>query len=83
MNEIQVFGIIISGLFSIVAYFVKQLHSDFKRVERDLSEVRSNSGLIKTEFKGMSQLLSQRIDFLERRILHIESVFDANSNKEG
>jgi hypothetical protein len=78
MNEIQIFGIIISGLFSIVAFFVKQLHSDFKRVERDLSEVKSNSRLIKTEFKGVFRLLSQRIEFLERRILHIENSSAAN-----
>lgn len=82
MSDIQFFGIIISLLFSIVVFFVKQLHSDFKRVEKDLAEVKTNSSLIKTEFKGVSELLSQRIDFLERRILHIETACAANNLKD-
>ena len=82
MNEIHVFGIVISLLFSIVVFFVKQLHSDFKRVERDLSEMKSNSILIKSEFKGVSELISQRIEFLERRIQHIETSGTIGNHKE-
>ena len=77
MNELQLFGIIISMLLSVVAFFVKQLHRDFKRVEKDLSEVKTTTTLIKTEFKGINELMNQRIEFMEKRLGHIESfIFD-------
>ena len=66
-------GALISLLLTIVAFFIKQLHSDFKRVEKDLSEVKTTVSLIKAEFKGMNELMNQKIDFLEKRVSHIES----------
>ena len=53
-----IFGSIISVLLSIVAYFIKQLHSDFIRMEKDLTEVKTMAILIKTEFKNSNDLLS-------------------------
>ena len=47
-----VFGSLISMLLAIVAYFIKQLHSDFKKMEKDLTEVKTMALLIKTEFKN-------------------------------
>jgi hypothetical protein len=82
MNEFQVFGIIISVLLSVVAFFSKQLHGDFKRVEKDLSEVKTTTSLIKTEFKGINDLMNQRIEFLEKRLNHIES-FIFNNKENG
>lgn len=78
MNELQLFGILISILLSVVAFFIKQLHRDFKRVEKDLGEVRTTTSLIKTEFKGINDLMNQRIEFLEKRINHIESIIFHN-----
>jgi len=73
---------LLSALLAIVAYFLKQLHSDFKRVEKDVTEVKSTTALIKAEFKGINELMNQRIEFLEKRISHIES-FIFNSNEHG
>lgn len=73
MNEFQLFGIIISLLLSVVAFFVKQLHRDFKHVEKDLGEVKATTSLIKTEFKGINDLMNQKIEFLEKRLTHIET----------
>ncbi len=73
MNELQVFGVIISVLLSVVAFFTKQLHRDFKRVEKDLAEVKTTTSLIKTEFKGINDLMNQKIEFLEKRLTHVES----------
>ena len=47
-----IFGSITSLLLSVVAYFIKQLHSDFRRMEMDISEVKTTTMLIKTEFKS-------------------------------
>ena len=75
MSEFQVFGIIISLLLSVVAFFTKQLHRDFKHVEKDVSEMKNTTSLIKTEFKGINELMNQKIEFLEKRINHFESTF--------
>jgi hypothetical protein len=64
-----------SGLLGVVAYFLKQLLTDFKRVEKDLSEVKTTTALIKTEFKGINDLMNQKIEFLEKRLNHFETVF--------
>ena len=56
------FGSLISLLLSVVAYFIKQLHTDFKRMEKDLVEVKTMALLIKSEFKSSSDLLNQKVD---------------------
>jgi hypothetical protein len=73
-NTDMLFYSIISVLLAVVAYFIKQLHSDFKRVEKDMSEVKTTTSLIKAEFKGINELMNQRIEFLERRLNHVESI---------
>lgn len=67
-----VFGSVISMLLTIVAYFIKQLHSDFKKMEKDLTEVKTMALLIKTEFKNSYDLLNQKVDYLEHRVNIIE-----------
>lgn len=66
---------LMSVLLAIVAYFLKQLHTDFKRVEKDVTEVKATTALIKNEFKGINDLMNQKIEFLEKRINHFESPF--------
>ena len=67
-----VFGSVISLLLTVVAYFMKQLHSDFKKIEKDLTEVKTMALLIKTEFKNSYDLLNQKVDYLEHRVNIIE-----------
>jgi len=64
-----------TGLLAVVAYFLRQLLMDFKRVEKDVSEVKTTTAIIKTEFKGINDLMNQKIEFLEKRINHFESLF--------
>ncbi len=66
---------LLSVLLGVVAFFLKQLHSDFKRVEKDVMEVKTITALIKTEFKGINDLMNQKIEFIEKRINHFESIF--------
>ena len=42
------FGTLITLLLSIVAYFIKQLHTDFKSMEKDLVEVKTMALIIKS-----------------------------------
>lgn len=71
-NLTMLFGTLISVLLSVVAYFIKQLHTDFKRMEKDLVEVKTMALLIKTEFKSGNDLLNQKVEYLENRIHTIE-----------
>jgi hypothetical protein len=70
---------LLSVMLGVVAFFLKQLHSDFKRVEKDVTEVKTITALIKTEFKGINELMNQRIEFLEKRLTHIETYIFKNS----
>ncbi len=74
-NEITLnvlFGSVSSVLLAIVAYFIRQLHSDFKSMEKDISEVKTMALLIKTEFKNSYDLLNQKVEYLEQRVTKLE-----------
>lgn len=74
------FGSVSSMLLAIVAYFIRQLHSDFKSMEKDITEVKTMALLIKTEFKNSYDLLNQKVDFLEQRVSKLE--FNQLKNQE-
>lgn len=77
-----VFGSIISLLLGIVAFFIKQLHADFKRMEKDLTEVKTMALLIKTEFKNSYDLLNQKVGYLENRVNNLEQNILKISNND-
>lgn len=66
------FGFISSVLLGIVAYFIKQLHTDFKSMEKDISEVKTMALIIKTEFKTSYDILTKKVDYLEQRVNTLE-----------
>ena len=76
------FGTLITLLLSIVAYFIKQLHTDFKSMEKDLIEVKTMALIIKTEFKSGNDLLNQKVEFLEKRVSKIELTLFKNQDHE-
>ena len=78
----MLFGSLISILLSVVAYFIKQLHTDFKRMEKDLVEVKTMALIIKTEFKSGNDLLNQKVEYLEKRVNNIELSILKNQDNE-
>ena len=83
VNYITVlFGSLISILLSVVAYFIKQLHTDFKRMEKDLVEVKTMALIIKTEFKSGNDLLNQKVEYLEKRVQTLEISIFKNQDYE-
>ena len=83
INNITVlFGTLITLLLSIVAYFIKQLHTDFKSMEKDLVEVKTMALIIKTEFKSGNDLLNQKVEYLEKRVNNIELTIYKNQDYE-
>lgn len=78
----EIFYIVTSGLLGVVTYFLKQLLNDFKRVEKDVMEMKATMALLKTEFKGINDLMNQRIEFLEKRLSHIEGIIFKSKTHE-
>ncbi len=76
------FGTLITLLLSIVAYFIKQLHTDFKSMEKDLVEVKTMALIIKAEFKSGNDLLNQKVEYLEKRVNNIELTILKNQDYE-
>ena len=77
------FGILISILLSLVVYFVRLLHVDFRRMQNDIAEVKQTTSLIKSEFKSGLELIGQRVGQLEAKVKQIESVFfNMNRNEK-
>jgi hypothetical protein len=77
-NTEVVFYFVVSGLLGVVTYFLKQLLGDFKRVEKEVLEMKATMALLKAEFKGINELMNQRIEFLEKRLAHIEGLIFRN-----
>lgn len=77
-NTEVVFYFVVSGLLGVVTYFLKQLLGDFKRVEKEVLEMKATMALLKAEFKGINELMNQRIEFLEKRLAHIEGLIYRN-----
>jgi len=69
------FGVVISILLSLVVYFVRLLHVDFRRMPKDVAEVKTTTQLIKSEFKGGLELINQRVGQLEAKMKQFETIF--------
>mgnify|MGYP006911039973 CR=1 FL=1 len=54
----------------------------FEIQEKDLVEVKTMALLIKTEFKSSSDLLNQKVDYLEKRVHNIELTILKHSENE-
>jgi len=78
----SLFGTLITLLLSVVAYFIKQLHTDFKSVEKDLIEVKTMVLIIKTEFKSGNDLLNQKVEYIEKRVHNLELSIYKNQDYE-
>ncbi|RKD12499.1 hypothetical protein BCY91_12710 [Pelobium manganitolerans] len=61
-------SLVASFLLGLIAYFIKQLHKDFKKVVQDLDEMRSANAIRYAETQAAHKLLNQRLDFMEWRL---------------
>jgi len=59
------FGLLISILLSL----------DFRRMQKDIAEVKTTTQLIKSEFKGGLELVNQRVSQLEAKVKQFETIF--------
>lgn len=57
-----------SLLLSLIAYFIKQLHTDFKKVVKELAELRAANNMLYAQTQATNKALNQRLDFMEWRL---------------
>ena len=84
-NEVTLsvlFGFISSVLLGIVAYFIRQLHTDFRKMGENLSDVKTTGLWIRSEFKIGHELLNQKVEYLEQRISKLELKHIKNQDHE-
>ncbi len=74
INLMTLIGTLICFLISIVAYFVKQLHADFRKLTNDISEVKTITTIFKTEFTSGYEIINQKVEYLSKRIEIIEKL---------
>ena len=55
-------------LLSMNAYFIKSLHHDFKRVVKEVEELKNSSTLMHSETRSANEILKQRMEFFEWRL---------------
>ncbi|MCP3929004.1 MAG: hypothetical protein GY705_07880 [Bacteroidetes bacterium] len=75
-----VFGGLISILLSVVAFFIKQLHRDFRKLEKEFIEVKAATMVIQSELKSHYQLVGEKVKALEKRVEHLE-LFNPGKNQ--
>ena len=61
-------SLVFTLLLSMNAYFIKSLHHDFKRVVKELAELKNNSTLMHAETRSANELVKQRMEFIEWRL---------------
>ncbi|WP_207536160.1 hypothetical protein [Desertivirga arenae] len=71
-NSSLILGSILSLIFSVIAFFVRQLHSDFKKVEQNLFEIKTSTELIKANMHNENRRIFERINFHEKRLEQLE-----------
>ncbi|MEO5912073.1 MAG: hypothetical protein ABIP95_14375 [Pelobium sp.] len=63
-----VLGAFLSVLLGVIAWFIRQLHQDFRQVQQQVSLLQQTAKVIQTESRSAYELLKLRINFLDWRI---------------
>jgi hypothetical protein len=61
-------GALLSVMLSIIAWFIRQLHQDFRSMQSKVSALFHTSQSIQAESKSAYELLKLQINFLEWRL---------------
>lgn len=68
INLSVIIGFLLSVMLSIIAWFIRQLHQDFRRVQEQVNLLQQTAKVIQTESRSAYELLKLRIGFLDWRI---------------
>jgi hypothetical protein len=68
INLSVIIGFLLSVMLSIIAWFIRQLHQDFRRVQEQVNLLQQTAKVIQVESRSAYELLKLRISFLDWRI---------------
>ena len=72
LNMGLILSSIISLLFSIIAFFIRQLYQEFRKVELTVSEIRTSTEVIKVNIESESTRTRERMKLQEKRMEQLE-----------
>ncbi len=61
------FGALLSLLLSVIAYFLKFLHQDFRMLQQDFQEIKTTKAILEGKISGISRVLHLQKRQLARR----------------
>ncbi|MFC5283505.1 hypothetical protein [Pedobacter alpinus] len=68
VNITLLIGSLLSIMLSVIAWFIRQLHHDFKCMQKEVSSLSHTAHLIQAESKSANELIKLKISFLEWRM---------------
>jgi hypothetical protein len=81
INITMLLGSILSVLFSLIAFFARQLHGDVKKMELNLAQIKLDTELIKANMQSESSFTRERINTHEKRIEQLENKYNNYEKK--
>lgn len=65
-------GTLLSFMLSVIAWFIRQLHQDFKNMQKEVSVLQHTANAIQLETRSSHEIIELKIGFLKWRIDEFE-----------
>ena len=76
-NATLFIGTILSYMLSIIAWFIRQLHQDFRNMKKEVNTLQQTANAIQLETRSSYEMIELKIGFLKWRLDEMEKPFDA------
>jgi hypothetical protein len=70
-------GTILSFMLSIIAWFIRQLHQDFRNMQKEVNTLQQTANAIQLETRSSYEMIELKIGFLKWRLDEQEKPLDA------
>ena len=68
-------------MLSVIGYFMKCLHADFRKMQQDAEELKSSQQLSKAELRAVKNLLQSHVEYLGKRLEAYEQLAGIDNTK--
>ena len=69
-------------MLSIIAWFIRELHQDFRSMQKEVSSLQHTANSIQIESRSGSELIKLQMGFLEWRMKEYEKMYGKNFKQE-
>jgi len=76
-NATLFIGTILSFMLSIIAWFIRQLHQDFRNMQKEVNTLQQTANAIQLETRSSYEMIELKIGFLKWRLDEQEKPLDA------